>query len=76
MTVSITDIRSAAVRIAPYVHRTPLVCSTLISSHARCEITFKCENLQKAGAFKARGAHNAVLAMPENERGRGVATHS
>ena len=76
MTVSITDIRSAAVRIAPYVHRTPLVCSTLISSRARCDITFKCENLQKAGAFKARGAHNAVLAMPEHERGRGVATHS
>jgi len=76
MTVGIDDIRAAALRISPYVHRTPVLSSTLINLQAGCEIVFKCENLQKAGAFKARGAHNAVVQLNEAQRHAGVATHS
>ncbi len=76
MTTSIDDIRLAAQRIAPYVHRTPVMRSELINQLAGCDISFKCENLQKVGAFKARGAYNAVLALSETERQAGVATHS
>ena len=76
MTVSIEDIRAAATRIAPHIHRTPVMSSRLIDREADCEVYFKCENLQRAGAFKARGAHNAVLSLPAADRARGVATHS
>lgn len=72
----IDDIRAAARRIAPYVHRTPVMSSQLINAEAGCEIFFKCENLQKVGAFKARGAHNAVLCLSPEQLARGVATHS
>ncbi len=76
MTVGMRDIRAAARRIAPYIHNTPVLSSTLINRQAGCEIFFKCENLQKAGAFKARGAHNAVLRLSDGQRRKGVATHS
>ena len=76
MSITIDDIHAAAERIKPYVHRTPLLCSELINAQADCDIVFKCENLQKVGAFKARGAHNAVLALSKAERAAGVATHS
>lgn len=76
MRPDIDDIRAAAKRIAPYVHRTPLMSSELINRQAGCEIVFKCENLQKVGAFKARGAHNAVLKLDDTQRSSGVATHS
>jgi threonine dehydratase len=72
--VTITDIERAAERIAPYVHRTPLVSSASIGSMAGCELWLKAENLQKVGAFKARGAHNAVFALTDAEAG--VVTHS
>ncbi len=75
-TVTIDDIRAAATRIAPYVHRTPVMSSRLINAEAGCDIYFKCENLQKVGAFKARGAHNAVLCLAPEQLARGVATHS
>jgi threonine dehydratase len=75
-TVTIDDIRAAASRIAPYVHRTPVMSSRLINAEAGCDIYFKCENLQKVGAFKARGAHNAVLCLTPEQLARGVATHS
>ena len=75
-TVTIDDIRAAATRIAPYVHRTPVMSSRLINAEAGCDICFKCENLQKVGAFKARGAHNAVLCLTPEQLARGVATHS
>lgn len=75
-TVTLADIQAAAGRIAPYVHCTPLLSSTLINREAGCEILFKCENLQKVGAFKARGAYNAVLCLGEAQRAAGVATHS
>ncbi len=74
--VTIDDIRTAARRIAPYVHRTPVLSSRLINAEAGCEIAFKCENLQTVGAFKARGAHNAVLCLTPDQLARGVATHS
>ena len=74
--VTIDHIRAAALRIAPYVHRTPVLSSRLINAEAGCEIVFKCENLQKVGAFKARGAHNAVLCLSREQLARGVATHS
>lgn len=74
--VTLADIQAAALRIAPYVHRTPVMSSRLITAEAGCDIQFKCENLQKVGAFKARGAHNAVLRLEEAQRARGVATHS
>ena len=74
--VTMADIRAAAQRIAPYVHRTPVMSSRLINAQAGCNIHFKCENLQKVGAFKARGAHNAVLCLAPEQLARGVATHS
>jgi threonine dehydratase len=59
MAVTFAHIEQAAARIAGYVHRTPVLGSELLDRAAGCEIRFKCENLQKTGAFKARGAHNA-----------------
>ena len=76
MPTTLTDIRQAAQRIAPLIHRTPVLTSATIDRMAGCRIFFKCENFQKAGAFKMRGAANAVLLLTEAERHRGVATHS
>jgi threonine dehydratase len=75
-TCCFSDIEAAARRIAPYVHRTPVMVSELINREAGCDILFKCENLQRVGAFKARGAHNAVLCLDQRQRSTGVATHS
>ena len=74
--VSIADIRDAAVRIEPYVHCTPLLPTAAISEIAGCDLWLKAENLQKVGAFKARGAHNAVFSLRDEDAGRGVVTHS
>lgn len=78
MTESVTydDVLAAAVRIAPYVHRTPVLTCESLSSEVGAELFFKCENLQKVGAFKARGAHNAVFGLSEELCRYGVATHS
>lgn len=76
MPLTLADIRRAAPRIAPLIHRTPVLTSERIDQIAGCRIFFKCENFQKAGAFKMRGAANAVLSLSEAERQRGVATHS
>lgn len=70
------DVEAAAARIGPYVHRTPVLTSSFINSLAGAELFFKCENLQKAAAFKARGASNAVFGLSEAQAARGVATHS
>ena len=72
----IEDIRRAAERIRPHVHRTPVFTSNAVNEISGAEVFFKCENLQKAGAFKARGATNAVFSLPEEQARRGVATHS
>jgi threonine dehydratase len=70
------SITAAHERIKPYVHRTPVMTSEGINSIAGCKIFFKCENFQKVGAFKARGALNAVLSLSPEERKKGIATHS
>ena len=66
----------AAVRISPYIHRTPVLSSRSINAMLDAHIFFKCENLQKTGAFKFRGATNAVRLLSDAAAGRGVATHS
>ena len=70
------DVLAAADRIRDHVHRTPVMTSQAVNQIAGAELHFKCENLQKVGAFKARGATNAVLSLDEEAANRGVATHS
>ena len=70
------DIWTAYDRIKNSVHRTPVMTSDAINRLAGCELFFKCEHLQKVGAFKFRGALNAVLSLPPTELFKGVATHS
>jgi threonine dehydratase len=70
------DIETAHRRIIPYIHKTPVMTSAGVNAKAGCELFFKCENFQKIGAFKARGAMNAILSIPETKRFQGVATHS
>jgi threonine dehydratase len=65
-------IKEAAARIAGRVHRTPVVTSRSFNEAAGCEVFFKCENLQRAGAFKARGATNKILSLSDKEKRRGV----
>ena len=72
----IEDIRRAAERIRPHVHRTPVLTSKAVNEISGADVFFKCENLQKAGAFKVRGATNAVFSLSDEEARRGVATHS
>ena len=69
-------INDAAKRIKNFVHRTPVLSSENINSLFNTEIFFKCENLQKAGVFKSRGAVNAIFSLSEDELKNGVATHS
>ena len=70
------DVLAAAERIGGRVHRTPVMTSRAVDGIAGARLHFKCENLQKVGAFKARGATNAVLSLDDEAAGRGVATHS
>ena len=63
-------------RIRPFIHQTPVMTSNGLDAITGCSAYFKCENFQKVGAFKARGAMNAVLSLSREERARGVATHS
>jgi len=70
------ELSEAIRRIQPYVHKTPVLTSHLINEIAGAEIYFKCENFQKVGAFKFRGAINAVLQLSDEEKVNGVATHS
>jgi len=74
--IDITDIKKAHNRIKPYIHKTPVLSSNSINRITKSEIYFKCENLQKVGAFKPRGAINAVLSLSKKELEKGVATHS
>lgn len=74
--MTIEDVRRAAGRIAGVAHRTPVMTSRSVDAEAGCRVYFKCENFQRAGAFKFRGAMNAVLSLGEGEAKRGVATHS
>ncbi len=69
-------IREAATRIAPHAHRTPVITCRALDTRADRQLFFKCENLQKVGAFKFRGACNAVFSLDANAAARGVVTHS
>ncbi len=74
--ISKADIENAHQRIRPYIHRTPILTSTFLSNFAGASLHFKCENFQKVGAFKARGAMNAALSLPKSQLSQGLATHS
>ncbi len=74
--ISIADVREAAARIAGLVHRTPVMTCAALDDLTGVRLFFKCENFQKVGAFKMRGAVNAVFSLKEAEAARGVATHS
>jgi threonine dehydratase len=76
MSVTLADVRAARERIAPHIHRTPVLRSSLIDREVNAALFFKCENFQKVGAFKARGACNAVFSLSDAEAERGVVTHS
>jgi len=71
-----SDIEKAHDRIRPFIHRTPVLTSQSINQIVGAELFFKCENLQKVGAFKFRGACNSVLALSDEEAEKGVCTHS
>ncbi len=72
----LSDIQEAHSRIRPYIHWTPIFTSTSINEILGAEFFFKCENFQKVGAFKFRGATNAVLSLTPQELAKGVGTHS
>ena len=73
---TLDDMLAAHERIKPYIHRTPVLTSTFMNELSGAELFFKCENFQKAGAFKVRGASNAVFGLPDDMLEKGVATHS
>jgi threonine dehydratase len=75
-TIDFASIRAAAARIQPWIHRTPLLSSRSLSERAGVEVRLKCENLQRAGSFKIRGAMNALLQLDEEQRKRGVVAFS
>src|SRR2546423_6523275 len=69
-------IKQAAKRIRGHIHHTPVITSRSFNERAGCEVFFKCENLQRAGAFKIRGATNKILSLTDEEKRRGVAAFS
>ena len=73
---SYQDSLDAYARITPHIHRTPILTSRFLNELVGGEMFFKCENFQKAGAFKVRGACNAVFGLSDAEAARGVCTHS
>jgi threonine dehydratase len=74
--VNLDTIRAAHQRVRPYIHRTPVLTNSWLNDACRASLFFKCENFQKVGAFKARGATNAVFALDDETARHGVATHS
>ncbi len=76
MIPALKDVQAAVKRIAPHVHNTPVLTSSTIDSMLKATVYFKCENFQRGGAFKIRGAVNAILQLSEDERAHGVITHS
>lgn len=73
---TLEDMQAARARISPHVHVTPVLTSRMLNELSGAELFFKCENFQKGGAFKARGASNAVFSLSDEQAARGVATHS
>ncbi|MBL8079311.1 MAG: pyridoxal-phosphate dependent enzyme [Anaerolineales bacterium] len=76
MSVSFRDIQQAAERIKPYIHHTPVLTNESLNRQVGVQVFLKCENLQKVGAFKFRGACNAVYSLSDEEAAHGVCTHS
>ena len=76
MIPSKNEVLAAVERIHPFIHNTPVLTSKSINKITGVDIYFKCENFQRMGAFKMRGAINAILKLSDNERARGVVTHS
>jgi len=76
MIPALKEVQAAVKRIAPYVHNTPVLTSSTIDARLKATVYFKCENFQRGGSFKIRGAVNAILQLSEEERARGVITHS
>jgi threonine dehydratase len=76
MAPTFADVQSAARRIAPFVHRTPVLTSHTLDEWLGARAFLKCEHLQRVGAFKYRGATNAVQSLPADAAARGVAAHS
>ena len=76
MEIKKSDLESVLKKIQPHIHRTPVLSSSLINDVVGANLWFKCENFQKMGAFKMRGALNAVLQLGEEQKKFGVATHS
>lgn len=74
--ISKQELTAVHQRIQPYIHRTPVLTSRLLNEIAGAEIFFKCENFQRMGAFKMRGATNAILKLSNEEQQKGVVTHS
>jgi len=70
------DIVQSHQRISPYIHRTPILTSLMVNDLSGAELFFKCENFQKMGAFKMRGATNAILQLSDEQKQKGVVTHS
>jgi threonine dehydratase len=74
--VSYADIEAASARLVGHAHRTPVLTSRAVDARVGAEVLFKCENLQRAGAFKFRGAYNALAQLSADERRRGVLAYS
>ncbi|MBS1828509.1 MAG: threonine/serine dehydratase [Acidobacteria bacterium] len=74
--VSFSDIEQAAARIQPYIHRTPVMTSRLFNAASSVQTHFKCENLQRGGAFKLRGGANFLLSIPDSDIANGVVAFS
>ncbi len=74
--LGLEDIRAAAERIEPFARRTPVLSSRRVNEWLECQAVFQCENFQRTGAFKFRGACNAVMSLSDDEAVRGVVTHS
>ena len=70
------DVETAQERIKPHIHKTPVLSSSFLNEMSGAELFFKCENFQKAGVFKVRGAANAVFGLSNEVAMKGVATHS
>jgi threonine dehydratase len=76
MANTLQDIQDAAERIKPYIHRTPVITNESLNQRVGAQVFLKCENMQKVGAFKFRGACNAVYSLSDEESKRGACTHS
>src|ERR1700745_3044238 len=70
------DILEAHARIKPRIHRTPVLTSASLDAMTGAQLFFKCENLQKTGSFKIRGASNAILSLSKEEAAHGIVTQS